>query len=79
MNGFYLKQGRGLKASMAKVSLTAPPPVWNSVIWFDLGVWEWKRFVTQLPDLIFLGNQKPYLLAADQRHVWLFQWIFFVS
>ena len=51
----------------------------GDLIWFDLGMWEWKRFVTQLPGLIFLGNQKPYLLAADQKHVWLFQWILFVS
>jgi len=46
-----------------------PTVIHNSVIWFDLGAWEWKRFVTQLPGLIILHNQKSYLLAVDHKHV----------
>jgi len=85
MNGSYLKRGQGFKATAAHPQPnflqlpTSPGMQFRDLIWLDLGAWEWKRFVTQLPGLIFLGNQKPYLLATDQKQVWLLQWILFVS
>jgi len=51
----------------------------NLVIWFDLGAWEWKRFVTQLPGLIFLGNQKQLFASRRSKACMIISVDFFVS